>query len=195
MKNDILKVEIVQNKILNIRGQAVILDRDLAELYGVEPKYLNRQMKRNQDFFPEDFVFQLTPKDINDLRCQNVTANISSKSRTLPYAFTEYGAIHIAHFLKSVQANTMSIYITRAFVKMRQTLQLMSSNATNLQVLPELLKQYNKIIEKLEKQGETLDKHDNQIKELSQLVDFIIKSMLPNTRELKIKGFQLPEKK
>lgn len=119
-KNEIVQIELIQSKIYTIRNQKVIIDRDLAELYGVDNKRLNEQVKRNKNFIPEDFVFQLTKTELNNLRSQNATANISPKSRALPYVFTEYGAIHIAHFLKSQKAKQVSIYVTRAFVQMRQ---------------------------------------------------------------------------
>ena len=79
----------IRNRIYTIRGKQVMLDSDLAELYGYEVKNLNRQVKRNIRRFPKDFMFQLTRDEMEILRCQNVTANV--KSRTLPYAFTEQG--------------------------------------------------------------------------------------------------------
>jgi len=123
MKNKIttiIPVETIQQKILTLRGYRIILDKDLSELYGIPVKRLNEQMKRNIDIFPEDFVFQLTEKEVENLRSQNATTNISTKSRTLPYAYTEYGSVHIAHFIKSEQAKRISIFVTRAFVQMRQ---------------------------------------------------------------------------
>jgi hypothetical protein len=84
----------------------------------------------------------------------------------------------------------MSIYITRAFVKMRQTLQMMTLNKNNPELLTELLKQYNKIINKLEEHDKLLNKHDIEIKDLSKLINIIIQKMLPNTQPIKIKGFK-----
>ena len=84
-----LEADDIKRRIFIIRGRQVMLDKDLAELYGYEVKNLNRQVKRNIRRFPKDFMFQLTQNEMEILRCQNVTANI--KSRTLPYAFTEQG--------------------------------------------------------------------------------------------------------
>ena len=99
MENKVLTITDINNLVYIIRGQQVMLDSDLAEIYGYEVKNLNRQVKRNIDRFPEDFMFQLTEEEVNNLRCQNVTANISSKSRTNPYVFTEQGIYILATVL------------------------------------------------------------------------------------------------
>ncbi len=109
-----------------IRGQQVMLDSDLAMLYQVETKYLNRAMKRNQDRFPEDFCFQLTKSEAENLRCQIGTSNSgdvqSGGRRYLPYVFTEQGISMLASVLRSDVATQVSIGIMRAFVKMRHFL-------------------------------------------------------------------------
>ena len=107
----------IRNRIYTIRGKQVMLDSDLAALYGYEVKNLNRQVKRNIRRFPKDFMFQLTQNDMGILRCQNVTANV--KSRTLPYAFTEQGIYMLATVLKGELAEQQSIFIMRAFREMR----------------------------------------------------------------------------
>jgi hypothetical protein len=112
----------VENVILLIRGERVILDADLAELYGVKTKRLNEQVKRNRDRFPEDFMFQLTEDEKNE-----VVANCDHLSRlrfspTLPFAFTEHGAIMAASVLNSPRAVEMSIFVVRAFVRLRSFL-------------------------------------------------------------------------
>lgn len=119
MENEIITVEGIRSLVYTIRGQQIMLDSDLAEIYGYEVKNLNRQVKRNIDRFPEDFMFQLTEEEVNNLRCQNVTANISSKSRTNPYAFTEQGIYMLATVLKGELATQQSVFIMRAFKKMR----------------------------------------------------------------------------
>ena len=111
--------------IVRVRGQAVILDSDLAGLYGVPTKRLNEQVKRNKERFPEDFMFQLTRDEANDwqrLRSQNATLKRGQHRKYLPYAFTEHGAIMAANVLNSPRAVEMSVFIVRAFVKMREQL-------------------------------------------------------------------------
>lgn len=115
----------VASRILTIRGVQVILDRDLAELYGVEVKYLNRQVKRNGERFPADFMFQLSKEDC--LRCQIVTLNEKRGRhlKYLPYAFTENGIAMLSGVLRSPHAIAVNIRIMRAFVAMRRTLAAM----------------------------------------------------------------------
>src|SRR5687767_168242 len=105
-----------------IRGERVILDSDLAAIYGVETKALNRAVKRNLERFPFDFVFQLTKKEVGALRHQFGTSSSHGGRRYLPYAFTEHGAIMAANVLNSKQAVEMSVFVVRAFVKLRDTL-------------------------------------------------------------------------
>jgi hypothetical protein len=112
----------LDERILNIRGLKVILDADLAAIYGVSTKRLNEQVKRNEDRFPSDFAFQLTPQEKAD-----VVANCDHLARLrfshiLPRAFTEHGAIMAANVLNSPQAVQMSVFVVRAFVKIRGTL-------------------------------------------------------------------------
>jgi len=104
-----------------VRGERVILDTDLARLYGVETKALNRAVKRNADRFPSDFVFQLTRGEADSSRYQFGTLKTGrgEHRKYLPFAFTEHGAIMAANVLNSPQAVRMSVYIVRAFVKMR----------------------------------------------------------------------------
>ncbi|HPN31368.1 MAG TPA: ORF6N domain-containing protein [bacterium] len=116
-----MSIEKIQSKIITIRNYKIILDKDLAEIYGVSIKRLNQQMTRNKDLFPEDFIFQLTKNEFENLKLQNETSSWGG-IRKLPFAYTEYGAIHIAHFLKSIQSKKVSIFVTRAFVQMRQML-------------------------------------------------------------------------
>lgn len=113
----------LESKILLIRGHRVILDTDLAELYGVEVKRLNEQVKRNPRRFPDDFVMQLTAEEAANLRSQIVTSSSSHGGRRyLPKVFTEHGAIMAASVLNSERADEMSIFVVRAFVRMREAL-------------------------------------------------------------------------
>src|SRR2546425_3827470 len=108
--------------IYEIRGKRVILDSDLAVLYGVPTKRLNEQYRRNRKRFPEDFAFQLTVKEINSLRSQIATSSSHGGRRYRPYAFTEHGALMAANILNSPRAVQMSIFVVRAFAKMREAL-------------------------------------------------------------------------
>lgn len=106
--------------IVRARGHAVILDSDLAALYGVTVKRLNEQVKRNQERFPEDFVFQLTDAEARSLRSQNATLKRGGHRKYMPYVFTEHGAIMAANVLRSKQAVEMSVTVVRAFVRLRR---------------------------------------------------------------------------
>jgi hypothetical protein len=122
-KSDELAVpENIQFKILEIRGQRVLLDSDLVQLYGVTIKRLNEQAKRNRNRFPADFMFQLTSDEYNSLRSHFATLKRGQHRKYLPYAFTEHGAIMAAAVLNSFQAIAMSIFIVRAFVRLREIL-------------------------------------------------------------------------
>lgn len=115
----------IRNMIYSIRNKQVMLDSDLAMLYQVETKYLNRQRNRNEARFPENFCFQLTKEEYDFLRCQNVTSKKESGSggrRYMPYVFTEQGIAMLSTVLKSEVATNVSVNIMRAFVEMRQFL-------------------------------------------------------------------------
>ena len=114
------KVIAIQEMIYEIRGHKIMIDRDLAELYGVELKVMNQSVKRNLDRFPLDFMFQLTQDEWNILRSQIVTANENtSKIRYLPYAFTEHGILMLSSVLNSDRAININIQVMRIFVQMR----------------------------------------------------------------------------
>jgi hypothetical protein len=113
--------EVVMSKIYVIRNVNVMLDRDLAELYGVETKYLKRQVKRNIIRFPEDFMFELTEQEFKDWRSQFVTSNEDKMGlRYAPYAFTEDGVAQLSTVLSSERAIKVNIQIIRLFSKMRK---------------------------------------------------------------------------
>jgi hypothetical protein len=103
----------------------VIIDSDLAQIYGVQTARLNQQVRRNKGRFPEDFSFQLTPEEYRSLILQNATSKKGrGGARKLPLAFTEHGALMAANVLKSSRAVTMSVYVVRAFIRLRETLAL-----------------------------------------------------------------------
>jgi hypothetical protein len=114
--------ELITNKIFVIRDKKVILDRDLAELYNVETRRLNEQVKRNIDRFPADFMFQLTVKEFENLKSQFATSSWGGR-RKLPYAFTEQGVAMLSGVLNSKRAIKVNIQIMRVFTRMRKMLE------------------------------------------------------------------------
>jgi hypothetical protein len=118
------QIEVIAPVIRTIRGQKVILDSDLARIYGVTTKRLNEQVRRNAKRFPSDFLFQLTAEEADSLRSQIATlkSGRGQHRKFLPYAFTENGAVMAANVLNSPAAVRMSVFVVRAFVKMRELL-------------------------------------------------------------------------
>ena len=123
MNNELVKIEqyeLIESKILSIRGMQVMLDSDIANLFGVETKHLNKAMKRNINRFPKDFCFQLNSREFHNQRFQNVTFNQTTEGRKYrPYVYTEHGIVALAGVLKNEVAAKMSVEIARAFVAMR----------------------------------------------------------------------------
>lgn len=116
-----ISAQALAGRIVVIRGQRVLLDSDLAELYEVETRVFNQAVKRNLSRFPADFMFQLTPEEFANLTSQTVTSSWGGR-RKLPMAFTEHGAIMAASVLNSDRAVQMSVYVVRAFVQLRAVL-------------------------------------------------------------------------
>jgi hypothetical protein len=139
-------VEHVERTILTIRGQKVILDADLANLYGVTTKRLNQQVRRNSDRFPEDFLFQLTAKEKTEVvaNCDHLS-NLKF-SPALPLAFTEHGAIMAASVLNTQQAIEASIFVVRAFVRLREMLMAHKDLARKLKELEKRLEKHDEDI-------------------------------------------------
>ena len=157
IQKDMNDIAVIQRKIYEIRGQKVILDRDLAALYQVETKALNQAVKRNIERFPEDFMFQLTLKEwreiainegVIDLKSQIVTSNWGGV-RKMPYAFTEHGVVMLASLLRSEIAVKMSVQITRAFVAMRQALVALTATEAKVELLNEKIERLNLYIEEV----------------------------------------------
>ena len=172
--NILVPVERVERTILLVRGQKVILDADLAKLYGVTTKRLNQQVKRNSARFPEDFMFKLTQKEKD-----KVVANCNHLSNlrfspALPHAFTEHGAIMAASVLNTSHAIESSIFVVRAFVRLRQIL------ATHTELARKLLE-----IEK------HLKNHDQQIQIIFEAIHQL---MAPPEKPKKKIGFTVKEK-
>jgi hypothetical protein len=133
----LVRVEHISRTILLLRGQRIILDAELAALYGITTKALNQAVKRNVERFPEDFLFRLDHTEVEALnRSQSVTGSQKHRNpRFPPFAFTEHGAIMAATILNSPRAVEMSLYVVRAFVKLRE---LLASNAELALKLTEL---------------------------------------------------------
>jgi len=172
-KTAIILAKRVSSRILVLRNQKVILDTDLAELYGVPVKHLNQQVKRNGHRFPSDFLFTLTKAESESLRSQFVTSNGGRGGRRyLPNAFTEHGAIMAATVLNSKRAIEMSIFVVRAFVGMRQAL------AVNQHV-----------VSKLSELEARLDSHDAEIQDLVEAIRELMAPLPAHTRQI---GFEAP---
>lgn len=133
-QNEIIPIEKISSKIYFIRNEKVLLDSDLAELYGVETKHLIQAVKRNIYRFPLDFMYQLTKQEFENLRSQIVTSSWGGR-RYLPYAFTEQGVAMLSSVLNSKRAIEVNITIMRAFVQMRKFLQSTDELAQKLKEL------------------------------------------------------------
>jgi ORF6N domain len=124
MTTNVIVSQRIESRIQMVRGFKVIIDADLAELYGVETRTLNQAVKRNQERFPIDFLFQLNADELEHWRSQIVMSNPGTKMglRRAPYAFTEHGALMAATVLNSPRAVEMSLYVVRAFTQLREVL-------------------------------------------------------------------------
>lgn len=181
---------IIENKIYEIRGQKVMLDFDLAEMYQVETKNLNKAVKRNIERFPEDFMFQLTSEEMSNLRFQIGTSSWGG-TRYLPFAFTEQGVAMLSGILRSPQAVEVNINIMRAFVHMRQYL---LSHASR-QELDELKQRIEYLEEGISSDREN---NENQFEELFTAftkVSAIIQSKTTPLSRVKIQGFKNKDEK
>lgn len=141
-QDSLIPMERIERAILFIRGEKIMLDADLAEVYGVETKALNQAVKRNAARFPEDFMFRLTVDEVAELnRSQIVTGSQKHRDpRFPPFAFTEHGALMLANVLNSERAAQTSVMVVRAFVRLRQ---LLSSNAELARKLEAMEKKYD----------------------------------------------------
>jgi hypothetical protein len=135
-----IPAERIESVILFVRGEKVILDTDLAVLYHVETRSLLQAVKRNSERFPADFVFQLTRKESDSLRSQIVISKGRGGRRSLPYAFTEHGAIMAGNVLNSKMAVRASVQVVRAFIRLRQ---MLASNAELARKLSDVERKYD----------------------------------------------------
>lgn len=165
-------VEQIARSIVVLRGHRIILDRDLAGIYGVPTGRLNEAVKRNLRRFPEDFMFRLAAAEADNLRSQVAISSWGGR-RYLPYAFTEHGAIQAANVLNSARAIEMSVYVVRAFVQLRA---LLASNA-------ELARRLDELEARIEKK---LTGHDQAI---AAMLSAIRQLMNPSTRKSRGIGF------
>lgn len=160
--------EIISNKIYLIRDQKVMLDSDLAELYQVETKRLNEQVKRNEDRFPDDFMFQLTEEEWANLKSQNATSSWGGR-RKLPYAFTEHGVLMLSSVLNSKRAIAVNIHIMRVFTKLREMLITHKDLLLKLNTLESKVTNQNKSIKQI---FEYLDQLANEEPESMEQIGF-----------------------
>lgn len=167
--------EAIISKIYMIRGQKVMIDGDLAVLYGVETKRLKEQVNRNIERFPSHFMFELTKDENEILRSQNATLGHGAYSKYLPYAFTEHGVLMLSNVLKSGRAIEMSIKIIDVFVKLR-----------------EMILTHKDILLKLEKVEKKISGHDEDIK----LIFEYLKQLLNSPQEPRTRiGFRRADEK
>lgn len=145
---EILSVEVIATKILEIRGKKIMLDRDLAQLYGVGTRNLNKAVKRNLERFPEDFMFQLTQEEFENLMFQNGTSRWGG-TRKLPYAFTEQGVAMLSSVLHSKRAILVNIRIMRAFIKLKELLLTHKDLAIKLGALEKKYANHDEKIQKI----------------------------------------------
>ena len=175
MKKELIPASRIAQTIHVLRGQKVILDSELAQLYGVAAKVLNQAVKRNRERFPEDFMFQLTAKETSDLNwSQSVTLKRGQNLKYRPYAFTEQGVAMLSSVLRSERAVKVNIAIMRAFVRLRETLE------TNR----ELARKFTELEQRV-------GKHDDEI---AAILDAIRQLMAPPEKPPREIGFHVREK-
>jgi hypothetical protein len=161
-----LSPQALAGRILVIRGQRVLLDSDLAQLYGVETRRLNEQVRRNMGRFPEDFMFQLTELEVASLKSQLAISSWGGR-RKLPLVFTEHGAIMAASVLNSDRAVQMSVYVVRAFVQLR-----------------ELLVDHKALADKLAALERRVSHHDNSLAEVIDAIRALMAQPKPANRPI-----------
>lgn len=164
-KNKIIPVEFIEEIILLIREHRVIIDRDLAALYGVRTKAFNQAVKRNEKKFPEDFRFQLNKDEKNELVTNCDRFKTLKHSSSMPYAFTEHGALMAANILNSERASAMSVYVIRAFVKLRQ-----------------MIVDNHELSQKLGEMERRLDNHEEHFAGLLKAIDYLLAEPEPEKK-------------
>lgn len=172
----LIPIEVIEHKIFLIRGLKVMLDSDLAELYGVETKVLKRAVKRNEDRFPDDFMFILTSDEYESIRCQigTLKKGRGQHSKYLPIVFTEQGVAMLSSVLSSKRAALVNIAIMRTFVKLR-----------------EVLSTHKELAHKLAQLEKKIEKHDEEIGAIFDAIRLLMAK--PEPKEKKI-GFIVKER-
>ena len=185
-------IAIIENKIYEIRGQKVMLDFDLAEMYGVETKRLKEQVRRNIERFPAEFMFELTKEEVAISRSQIATLKTGQgyNIKYLPFAFTEYGIVMLSSVLKSKTAVEVNIYIIRAFVRMRQYL---LSNIPKKE-LEELKQRIEYLEEDITSDRESYEKQFDDLFNAFAKISAIIQSRQTPLDRVKIEGFKTNNK-
>ncbi len=171
-------IEVIASRILVLRGQKVMIDADLAELYGVQTRRLNEQVRRNRDRFPPDFIFEVNADEAANLMSHFATSSWGGR-RKLPLAFTEHGAIMAATVLNSPRAVEVSVFVVRAFVQLREVLASNKELAHRLDDLERNIEQ-------------KLQSHDQAI---AGLITTIRQLMSPPVTPKRPIGFVTPEEK
>lgn len=164
--------ERIENKIYSLRGQKVMLDSDLAKIYGVTTRRLNEQVRRNLDRFPQDFMFQLTETEVEAMRSQIATAS-KRNVRFRPYAFSEHGAVMLATILNSSTAVEASLQVVRAFVRLRT-----------------ILLEHRDLAQKIEQLEQKFGEHDQKFDTVFAALRQLLQSTPENKRQI---GFTAKE--
>lgn len=168
--------ERIEQMVHVVRGQRVMLDSDLAKLYGVTTARLNEQFRRNRERFPEDFAYQLTQQEVMNLISQNAISSLRyGGRRTLPWVFTEHGVAMLSGVLRSPTAIRVNIEIMRIFVRLRR-----------------LMATPGELVQQLTRLAETVRLHDSQIKAIAQVLNQLVKEPEAPRRPI---GFRAHEKK
>jgi hypothetical protein len=174
--SELIPPEVIESKILLIRGMKVILDKDIAKLYGVVTGRLNEQVKRNRDRFPTDFMFQLNKEEFDFLISQNaISKGYKGGTRKLPYAFTEQGVAMLSSILRSERAVQVNIQIMRTFVKLR-----------------EIISTHKELAQKLMELELKIETHDENIVAIFEAINQLL---IPNETPKRKIGFEVKEKK
>lgn len=177
--------------ICELRGRKVILDYQLANLYGVETKNLKRAVKANMNRFPEDFMFELTKEEFEILRCRNFTSKGRGGTRYMPYAFTQEGVAMLSGLLRSDVAVQANIFIMRAFVKMRTTLAFAERLSMDLEQLKHQVSELNHYLEDVMRDQNDINEETSMQLQLinESLAEMRVKEKTPATQSKKI-GFK-----
>ena len=177
--------------ICELRGRKVILDYQLANLYGVETKNLKRAVKANMNRFPEDFMFELTKEEFDILRCRNFTSKGRGGTRYMPYSFTQEGVAMLSGLLRSDVAVQANIFIMRAFVKMRTTLAFAERVSMDLEQLKHQVSELNHYLEDVMRDQNDINEETSMQLQLinESLAEMRVKEKTPATQSKKI-GFK-----